>query len=101
MNRVYLLIGAIAFLGGIYVIAPVVTDTYRRYRNRRTVICPETGQIAEVDLKAVRASLMSALGKHWVRVKGCSLWPRKKGCGQECMKYRPSESLRRTMRKSR
>ena len=101
MNRVYLLIGGIVFLGSIYVIAPLVTDSYRRYRKRRTVVCPETGQIAEVELKAVRASLMSALGKHWVRVKGCSLWPRKKCFGQECMEYRPSESLRRTMRKSR
>ena len=62
MNRVFLLIGGIVFLGSIYAIVPVVTDTYRRYRNRRTVICPETGQIAEVELKAVQASLISALG---------------------------------------
>ena len=92
MNRVYLLIGGIVCLGSIYVIAPIVTDSYRRYRNRRTVICPETGQIAEVDLKAVQASLISALGKHWVRVKWCSLWPRKKGCTEECVENGSAQS---------
>jgi hypothetical protein len=92
MNRVYLLIGGIVCLGSIYVIAPIVTDSYRRYRNRRTVICPETGQIAEVDLKAVQASLISALGKHWVRVKWCSLWPRKKGCAEECVENGSAQS---------
>ena len=90
MNGVLLLIGAIVFLGGIYAIAPVVIGNYRHYRNRRTVICPETGQIAEVDLKAVQAGLFSALGKHRVRVKWCSLWPRKKGCAEKCVDFRSS-----------
>ena len=96
MNRVFLLIGGIIFLGSIYVIAPVVTATYRRYRMRRTVICPETGQIAEVELRAVQASLISALGKHGVRVKWCSLWPRKKGCAEKCVDYGSSASQDRS-----
>ena len=86
MDRLFLLIAGLVALGLYFVIAPVVTNTYRRYRNRKTIICPDTGQIVEVDLKAVRASLMSTLGKHSVRVKWCSLWPRKKGCAQECVK---------------
>ena len=86
MDRLFLLIAGIVALGLCFVIAPVVTNTYRRYRKRKTIICPDSGQIVEVDLKAVRASLMSTLGKHSVRVKWCSLWPRKKGCAQECVK---------------
>jgi hypothetical protein len=86
MNRLLTLIAGVVTLGLYFVIAPVATNTYRRYRKRRTVICPDTGQIVEVELKAVQAGLMSALGKHWVRVKWCSLWPRKKGCAQECVR---------------
>jgi hypothetical protein len=86
MDRLILLLAGVIALGFYFVIAPVVMNTYRRYRNRKTVICPDTGQIAEVELKAARASLLSAFGKHWVRVKWCSLWPRKKGCAEECVR---------------
>ncbi len=85
MDRLFLLIAGVAILGLYFMIAPVAINTYRRYRKRKTIICPDTGQIVELDLNAVHAGLMSALGKHCVRVKWCSLWPRKKGCAQECV----------------
>ena len=86
MDRLFLLIGGAVALGLYCVAAPVFGNAYRLYRHRKTIICPDTGQIVEVDFKAVRASLMSTLGRHSVRVKWCSLWPRKKGCAQECVK---------------
>lgn len=86
MDRLLTLIAGVVTLGLYFVIAPVVTDTYCRYRKRKAVICPDERQVAEVELKAVQAGFMSAFGKHWVRVKRCSLWPRKKGCAQECIK---------------
>jgi len=86
MDRLFLLIAAVVALGLYFIIVPVVVSAYRSYRSRKTIICPESRQIAEVELKAVHASLMSALGKHWVRVKWCSLWPGKKGCAEECVK---------------
>ena len=86
MNRLFLLIIGVVTLGSYFVIFPVVAATYRRYRGRKTIICPDTGEIAEVNLKAATASAASALGKNWVRVKWCSLWPRKKGCAQECVR---------------
>jgi hypothetical protein len=86
MNRLFFLIAGVIVLGSYYAVAPVVADTYRRYRGRKTVICPEIGQIAEVELKAKQASVLSALGKQWVRVRWCSLWPRKRGCAQECVR---------------
>ena len=85
MNRLFLLIAGVASLGAYFVIRPVVADSYRRYRGRKTVICPDTAEIAELELNAGTASAISALGKRWVRVKWCSLWPRRKGCRQECV----------------
>lgn len=85
MNRLFTLMAGVVTLGLYFVIAPVVTDTYRRYRKRKAVICPDEGEIAEVELKAMQAGIMSAFGKHWIRVKWCSLWPRKKDCAQECI----------------
>jgi hypothetical protein len=102
MDRLFLLIAGVMTLGLYFVIAPVFTNTYRRYRKRKTIICPDTGQIVDVDLKAVHAGLMSALGKHWVRVKRCSLWPRKKGCAQECVRNNwPSPSDEPSIRANR
>ena len=86
MNRVFLLIVGVISLGLYFVVAPIVMTTYRRYSGRKTIVCPESGQIAEVELKAARAGLMSALAKQSVRVKWCSLWPRRKGCAQECVR---------------
>ena len=86
MDRLFFLIAGVVTLGLYFVIAPVVVNTYRRYRRRKTIICPDTDQIAEVDIKAMQAGVMSVLGEHRVRVKWCSLWPRKKGCAQECVK---------------
>ncbi len=78
MYRLLLLIAGAVALGFYFVIAPVVVNTYRRYRNRRTIVCPDTGQIAEVKVKALHAGLTSVLGKQQARVKWCSLWLRKK-----------------------
>ncbi|HEX6768889.1 MAG TPA: hypothetical protein VF208_06015, partial [Candidatus Binatia bacterium] len=75
MLGVFLLIAGITVLGLSYMVAPIIRSTYRRYRGRRTIICPETDQIVEMKLKAGRAGVMAALGKQELRVKWCSLWP--------------------------
>ena len=86
MDRLFLFIVGIALLCLNYVIAPSVIYTYRRYRARRTIICPETDQIAEMEFKAGRAGVMAAFGKQDLRVKWCSLWPSRKTCAQKCVK---------------
>ena len=85
MHRVFLLIAGVATLGLYFVIVPAVVGTFRRYRGRRTIICPENDQIAEIEIKAGQAGILAALGKHRLRVKWCSLWPRRKGCAEECL----------------
>ncbi len=86
MTGVFLLIAGVIALGLYFVVAPAVLSTYRRYRGRRTIICPETDRIVERELKAGRAGIMAALGKEELRVKWCSLWPSRKGCAEECVK---------------
>ena len=72
MNRLLVFLGGVPVLGVYFFVAPAVVASYRLYRKRRTVICPETDQIAEVEVKAGRAALMSGLGKRSVRVKGAA-----------------------------
>ena len=86
MIAVFLLIAGVIALGLYFAVAPVVLGAYRRYRGRRTIICPETDQICEMELQAGRAGVMAALGKPYLRVKRCSLWPSRKNCAQECVK---------------
>ena len=86
MIGVFLLIASVVALGLYFIVAPAAFSTYRRYRGRRTIICPETAQIAEMEIKAGQAGVMAALGKHNLRVKWCSLWPRRKGCAEDCVK---------------
>lgn len=86
MTAVFLLIAGVIILGTYFLVAPLVLSTYRRYRGRRTIICPETDQIAEMSIKAGRAGIMATFGKTDLRVKWCSLWPLRKGCAEECVK---------------
>ena len=55
MDRLFVLIAGIVTLGLCFVIAPVFVNSYRRYRDRKTTICPDTSQIAEVEVKTFRA----------------------------------------------
>ncbi len=86
MNLVFLLIAGVVILAVYFVAGPIVVSTYRRYRGRRTIVCPENDQIAEMEIKAGQAGLLAAFGKHRLRVKWCSLWPRRQGCAEECLK---------------
>jgi len=85
MTGPLLLILLIAATGLLFVVAPVVMDVYARYRNRKALNCPESQGTAEVTLKTHRAALAAAFGKRVLRVKSCSLWPKKKGCAEKCI----------------
>jgi hypothetical protein len=86
MNRIYLLIVGAVTLGVYFIVAPGALSVYRRYRGRRAIICPETDQIAEMEIKAGRAGIMAAFGRPSLRAKWCSLWPGRKGCAEACLK---------------
>jgi hypothetical protein len=63
----------------------VVTDAYQRFRARRTVVCPEQKCEATVQLDAGKAARTAAFGQPELTVTGCSLWPEREGCDQECV----------------
>jgi hypothetical protein len=77
---------AIITLAAVFVLLPVVVLTFQRYRKKRVLRCPETKTLAEVDIDAPRAAFSSAFGKPLLKVKNCSLWPKRKGCDEECLK---------------
>jgi hypothetical protein len=57
---------------------------YRRAQGRRPVTCPETNQSAFIQLDARHAALMHALGEPMQKLRDCSLWPERAGCGRGC-----------------
>ncbi len=84
MKTPWLTMGSILSLAWLYVLLPVIEHTFQRYRKKRVVKCPETGGLAEVDMDAPRAAFSSAFGRPRLRVKDCTLWPKRKGCKQGC-----------------
>lgn len=79
-----MLIAGIFAIGLVFVFAPVFVDAYRKYRYRKVITCPQTHGYAEVDLKAGLGALGAAVGNPVMRVKNCSLWPKRKGCDEKC-----------------
>ena len=58
---------------------------YRRYRGARRVICPESETPAAVRVDERHAAVTTALGEPELRLRGCSHWPERERCGQECI----------------
>jgi hypothetical protein len=56
-----------------------------RYHGGRIVTCPETQHPAGVVVDAWHAIATSLTGKPRIRLRGCSRWPERAGCGQECL----------------
>ena len=86
MSAPWIVIAAIVAVAVCYVLLPVVADTFRRFRGKKSVTCPETGRQAEMGIDAGRAAWTSAFGRALLRVKNCSLWPERKGCEQDCVR---------------
>jgi len=80
-----LLIAGMFAIGLVFVFIPVFIDAYRQYRYRKVVTCPETLRFAEVNLKAGLAALGASVGRPVIRVKKCSLWPKREGCDENCV----------------
>lgn len=62
-----------------------ITTAWTRYRGHRLVICPESQRPAGVVVDAVHAAATAAAGNPELRLIGCSRWPERAACGQECM----------------
>ncbi|MGE5217572.1 MAG: hypothetical protein ACM3SP_11280 [Chloroflexota bacterium] len=86
MTHPFLVIVGILTMALFLVALPVGFATFYRYRKGRIITCPETRGLAEVQLDARRAALTTVFGKPLLAVKNCSLWPKKKGCDEACVK---------------
>ena len=85
MSNPWIVLAGIVALALLYVVLPVVTEAFRRFRGGRRVECPGTSAPAEVRLDAGHAALTSAFGPPDVRVENCSNWPERAGCSQGCL----------------
>ena len=58
---------------------------YFDYRGKRLITCPETQMPAAVDVSAGEAAVGAFLSEPTLRLKDCSRWPERAGCGQDCL----------------
>ncbi len=84
MNNWLAVVGSIVAVGALYVVAPVVALTYRRFRGPRTVTCPENREPAEIEVSARHAAVTAAFGRPDIEITRCSRWPVHERCGREC-----------------
>ena len=85
MSGFGILLAAIVAIAMVYVLLPVVGGVFVRYRRTRGLTCPETGANAEVGVDAKWAALTAAFRHPVLRVKTCSLWPKRSDCQQNCL----------------
>lgn len=86
MSTAFITMISVIVLGTLYVLIPVVSNTYRRFHRRRVMTCPETESFAEINVDAQHAAVSSAFGRTRLRIKDCTLWPKRKGCAERCLK---------------
>jgi hypothetical protein len=76
------------------------TSTWLSYRGDSVVTCPANQRPAGVRVDATRAAATSFGSAPKLRLRSCSRWPEKAGCGQECLREireAPAECLVRNI----
>ena len=59
---------------------------YLRSSGVRRVRCPEEDSLVQIELDVRRAVAIRLLGYGEHRVRTCSRWPERHGCGQACVR---------------
>ena len=99
MTTVLLILAVILAAALLFVVVPISTRAFLRFRGQRVVTCPENKSVAAVEVNAARAALGAAIGQKALHLADCSRWPEKRECGQECLaqiEAAPRECLVRT-----
>ena len=78
-----LLVGSLLALVAAVVLVKAAS-AWIKYRGNRVIQCPENLRPAGVRVDAAHAAV-TALGKKELRLRECSRWPERAGCGQECL----------------
>ena len=71
--------------GALFLALRPAIAAFLRFRGKRLVVCPENQHAASVEVSKSRAALSTLLGEEKIQLNGCSRWPEKEGCGQECV----------------
>ena len=80
------LLGLLALAAGFLVYRlGIAAREYRKFRGERIITCPENHQPAAVAVAAGKAARRAFTGTHELRLKECSRWPEREGCGQDCL----------------
>jgi hypothetical protein len=84
MDASFIAIIAIVILAAPYFLLPLALRAFNGHGSRKIVKCPESGELAEVELNALCADSPSR--KAFFEVRECSLWTERMGCSQTCLK---------------
>jgi hypothetical protein len=84
MMTLYLAL-AVGLLWIVVFLAAPAFFAWRRWRGTRIVTCPENERPAAVDLNLRYALAGAIVGRPELRLRDCSRWPERKGCGQMCL----------------
>jgi hypothetical protein len=80
------MVAIFAFLMALPALA-ILFKAYRTARGKRVITCPETKEPAAVDVNAAYAAVTTLRkGEPSFRLRDCSRWPERRGCGQECLR---------------
>ena len=79
MTGAWMVFVGIVGLALIFVVLPIVADTFLRYRAKRMVHCPVENKTARV--------LTAVPGPPRLRIDRCSFWPDRADCAQRCTHY--------------
>lgn len=80
MTIVWLVVAAMVAAAGALVARFVL-----RWRGTRLVRCPETHAPAAVELDVRQALVDGLFGREHLRLRTCSRWPERAGCGEDCL----------------
>ena len=93
MLPVILILLAVTAVISLLMPAVCALEVYRTRRGVRQVTCPETKRVAAVEIDALHCAATSLAGTEYMRLSGCSRWPEKKNCDQDCVYelFQPNE----------
>ncbi len=60
--------------------------TWRNFRGKRVITCPDDQSPRTVEIDAKHAALTAFGASPDLRLSSCSRWPEKQDCGQDCLK---------------
>jgi hypothetical protein len=86
MSLTVLVIAVVVLAVGLFVFRAIPgVRAFFEYRGKRLITCPETQKTAAVDVAAGEAAVGAFLTEPTLRLKECSRWPERAGCGQDCL----------------